>query len=189
MKFKPSGGQGTLLAHIGPGVQRRGLIADGESPVYQTRWSCYDTRNGMAFVDGGMSFNQSDQSLYVPKCGYYYVSSQVYFQVSEAQTRSVFHQLNIRRSCATRTNIPDITLKGYSSTGHVQPANGESTATSTYVADIVMLCRGSRIWVTIPDNPDSMPCCPYGQETHLQAFLVAETSCSWPPVITMTTNL
>lgn len=166
-----------------------GLIADGESPVYQMRWSCYDTRNGIAFVDGGMAFNQSDQALYVPKCGYYYVSSQVYFQVSDQQTRSIFHQLNIRRSCSTRTNIPDITLKGYASTGQVQVANGDSTASSTYVGDVVMLCRGSKIWVTIPDNPDSMPCCPYGQETRLQAFLIAETSCSWPPIITMTTNL
>ena len=125
-------------------------------------------------MDGGMIFNHTDKRLYVPKCGYYYISSQVYFQVSQTERKYVEHQMRVERNCP-KADFNDFHIDGLSSISE------SSRATSTYTGQIVKLCAGGRIYIQIPD---SIPCCADGRLEHLTffgAFLVAETSCSWPP--------
>ena len=37
------------------------------------------TNKSDAYVDGGMYFDQNDKKLYVPTCGYYYISSHIFW--------------------------------------------------------------------------------------------------------------
>ena len=132
-------------------------------------------------MDGGMVFNQTDRRLYVPKCGYYYVSSQVFFQVAEIQTRSVRHNIKIDRNCPLGPQRV-FSLQAQSSVGPGQRMNNgviNRSASSTYIGEIVKICAGGKIWVEIPQQ--DAPCCPYGLNTYLGAYLVAETNCRWPP--------
>ena len=133
-----------------------------------------------AFVDGGMYFNQKLKQLHVPICGYYYVSSHVFFQsevsAGSSDSKYVRHQLRIDRNCSSLTEAQNrVMLLSYSSFPH---ASGSVTRTTTNIGDVVKLCAGGYITVEIPEDRYN-PCCPYGrrQSTYLSAFMVSETSC------------
>ncbi len=158
---------------------------------YQQRWQCCEYaitpshgQNPHAFVDGGMVFNQTDKSLIVPTCGYYHVFSQIYYQINGASMlnesyRSVYHLLKFKRNCPSWPEYNPITVMGKSAVARDD--------TTTYTSDIIHLCAGGKIWVEIPDFNDRVPCCPMGDEqgTFIGAYMVAETSCHWPPRIEM----
>lgn len=136
---------------------------------YDSQWVC--NRTG-AFVDGGMYFNQTDQKLYVPKCGYYYVSSQIYFSYTpKIEQKFVRHLLKVERNCGER----DLDLESLSVLGEV----GRQAQTTTYVADVVKICSGGKISVAIPKMEKYYPCCPGGLNTitYFSAHLVRETAC------------
>lgn len=143
---------------------------------YENNWFCDYNENHYAYVDGGMNFTQSDKKLHVPVCGYYYISSQIYFQINNNtrnNTQYAFHEIKVNRNCPQ--NRPDmVTLKSYSSLG----ALSEEARFSTYIGDIVKMCTGGTIEVAISKIN---PCCPYGTNSYVAAHLVAETSCDWKP--------
>lgn len=158
------------------------ILLGSNSAAYTTMWTCEGkTRN--AYVAGGMIFNQTDKALYVPTCGYYYISSQIHFSFKPADQPDfeeppdykALHHLNVDRNC-TGEDTRDFKISAYSPLG-------DGTFTSegaTYISDMVKICAGGKIWVTIPDT---IPCCPYGIPvgTFLAAYLVHETDCEWPP--------
>ena len=140
---------------------------------YQTAWICANKSD--AFVDGGMYFNQKDQKLYVPTCGYYHVSSQIFFQSEYGRevNNNIRHQIKIERNCSGSTSSNRVLLRSYSSLS----GTSENVArSSTHISDVVKMCEGGTITVYIPND---QPCCPIGrfQTTYLSAFLVSETSC------------
>ena len=136
---------------------------------YTAEWDC---SGSMAYVSGGMWFQQQNKSLYVPKCGWYYVSSQIAFHNNHSQTVSYHHTLKVDRNCDSARKL-DLSLSGYTSVG-------PSTTSSTFVGDIVKICRGGRIYVDIPVQENSYG--PLGSEskTSLTAHLVRESDCQWP---------
>lgn len=98
------------------------------------------------------------------------------FTATKNQT-FVAHRLNIDRNCPGESN--HMTLESRSSLG----APNVTGSTATYVADIVKMCEGGKISVTIPaDKPGASPCCPYGVQTitFLSAHLVSQSDCKWP---------
>ena len=130
-----------------------------------------------------MVFNHTDRKLYVPNCGYYYVSSQVFYRVTQSQTRSVQHNIKVDRNCLLPgeeghshvMNQREFSLHTVTS---VEAGNGKDCQdSSTYIGEIVKICTGGKIWVEIPQDT---PCCPYGYNTYLGAYFVAETNCLWP---------
>ena len=168
-------------------------------PGYQQRWICNDVYTNdpnhhhyqlqeQAFVDGGVWFNQTDKSLYVPKCGYYMVYSQVLFVMHDrslSEGVTVFHNLKIKHNCLWESDTGPIQIQAKAS---VAPSPDGGVAT-TYTADVVHLCGGGSVWIEIPDGANGVPCCPRGDDsgTFLGLVLLADTPCSsWPPVITMT---
>lgn len=131
-----------------------------------------------------MYFNQKNKRLYAPTCGYYYVSSQVFFQSdvypsqqdAASSSKYVRHQLRIERNCSSLTDRQNrVILRSYSS---FPRDPGSVTRTTTNIGDVVKLCAGGNIYVEIPEDRYN-PCCPYGrsQSTYLSAFMVSETSC------------
>lgn len=155
---------------------------------YQQRWQCCEytltpSHNAHAFVDGGMIFNQTDKSLRVPVCGYYQISTQIYYQIDPAtltnKSRSVYHLLKFERNCPSWPDNNPVTVIGKSSVSRDD--------TTTFTSDVMRLCAGGKVWVEIPDLPNGVPCCPIGDEqgTFISAVLISETNCHWPPVISM----
>ena len=124
-----------------------------------------------------MYFNQKDHKLYVPTCGYYYISSNILFQsdstYSNSDSKYVRHQIAIVRNCSYSDDW--LLLSSYSSLSATPETIGRTTA---YIGDVVKMCTGGTISVIIPDDNNN-PCCPNGQSqtTYLSAFMVAETSC------------
>lgn len=162
------------------------VAATVQEPIgYLQRWRCSEFEedrhsNVHAFVDGGMIYNQTDKSLYVQTCGYYSVTSQIMFHLtdkSRGNITTVSHFLKFQRNCQ-KGEISDYTAIARSSIHY----NGEAI---TRTGDVIKLCAGGRIWVEILQGPDTfdVPCCPVGEYsgTFLSAVLVAETSCDWPP--------
>ncbi len=155
----------------------RCLNSDADSG-YQTSWVCANSSG--AFVDGGMDFSFSDKALNVRTCGYYQVSSHVYFQsdrtTSTSTSKYVRHELIINRNCKYAHESDIVILRSYSSLVSTPTSYGR---TSTHIGDVVKMCKDGTIRVIIP-NDSSNPCCPYGrsQSTYLSAFLVSETSCN-----------
>ena len=145
---------------------------------YQSSWVCAN-KSG-AFVDGGMYFDLRTKKLHVPldTCGYYHVSSHVYFQSDNAASASKYvrHQLILKRNCNYAHEADTVILRSYSSLVSDSQSYGR---TSTSVSDVVKMCKGGSIQVIIPSDP-SNPCCPYGrsQSTYLSAYMVSETSCN-----------
>lgn len=127
-----------------------------------------------------MIFNQTDRSLYVPVCGYYHISSQLYYQVERASNDKdshVRHQMKVDRKCPTDSR--ELTIEGYS---YLRRSTAGATITSTHTEAIVKICRGGRIWVVVPNTN---PCCATAETreaTFMSAFLVKETPCdhTWP---------
>ena len=166
---------------------------------YQQRWKCndvyVDSRHQVqeqAFVDGGVWFNQTDKSIYVPTCGYYMIYSQVLFVIhgqSLTHSATVFHNLNIKHNCTWESDTGPIQLQAKASIAPYGTENEGGGVATTYTADVVHLCAGGSVWVEIPDGANGVPCCPRGEDkgTFLGLILLANTPCSsWPPQITMT---
>lgn len=137
--------------------------------MYVPQWNC---NGSMAYVTGGMWFKQEDKSLYVPKCGLYYISSNIAYQNNGDETESYSHTLKVDRNCDSDRN-------SYYQYGYAT-LEGSSSKTSIRIADIVKVCTGGRIYVNIPTSSNG--CCPRGYEqlTSLTAYLVSETDCKWP---------
>lgn len=152
---------------------------------YQQRWQCCERSSGAghnphAFVDGGMVFNQTDKSLRVPVCGYYHIFSQIYYNIRDESVQnfaSVYHLLKFESNCSSWS--PSISVIGRNTVSR------NRAQTTTYTSDIVHLCAGGKVWVEIPDGTNRVPCCPVGDEegTFIAAYMVAQTSCHWPPKI------
>ena len=165
-------------------IERHFINNAGEG--YQTSWVCANKSD--AYVDGGMFFSQKDKKLYVPTCGYYYVSSHVFFQsdssVSDSGSNYVRHQISIERNCSYSDDW--LLLRSYSSLSATPEKVGRTT---TYIGDVVKMCAGGTISVIIP-NDRYNPCCAYGrsQTTYLSAFMVAETTCDPPRILSSPPN-
>ena len=144
---------------------------------------CANDSDSDAFVDGGMIYNQTDNKLYVPFCGYYHISSMMFFFVQgedampEIRKPYVQHEVLVDRNC----NFGDgrVLLRAYASmlvneTTYVGKA-------STYIGDTVKICSGGSIYVHIPEE-NLNPCCPNGQSqtTYLSSFLISRTNCKEP---------
>lgn len=165
---------------------------------YQQRWQCNDVYvsrhqvQEQAFVDGGVWFNQTDKSIYVPKCGYYMIYSQVLFVMHErslTDSVTVFHNLKIKHNCTWESDEGPIQLQAKASIAPYDDDNHDGGIATTYTADVVHLCGGGSVWIEIPDGANGVPCCPRGEDsgTFLGLVLLANTPCSsWPPTITMT---
>lgn len=163
---------------------------------YQQRWECTELqREGIhkppvhAFVDGGMCFNQTDNTLGVPKCGYYMVTSQVMFSIHSSlqQSRTVYHLMNFNRNCPGSYSTQSVMVTGKSTVGPFTSDNHHAGVVTTFTSDIIKLCTGGKIWLHIPDGPNGVPCCPsgYSQGTFITAVLVRESTCHWPPDTTI----
>ena len=144
---------------------------------YQSSWVCANQSG--AFVDGGMFFSIKARELSVPTCGYYQVSSHVYFQsertASTSASKYVRHELIIKKKCNYAHEADTVILRSYSSLVSSPTSYGR---TSTHIGDVVKMCKGGTIMVNIPSD-SSNPCCPYGrsQSTYLSVYMVTETSC------------
>ena len=145
-----------------------------------------------AFVDGGVWFNQTDKSIYVPRCGYYLVYSQVLFMMDNAsmsEGTTVFHNLKIKHNCTWESDSGPIQLQAKASVAPYGEHNPYGGVATTHTSDVVHMCGGGSVWIEIPDGANGVLCCPRGDEssTFLGLVLIADTPCSsWPPVITMT---
>ena len=144
---------------------------------YQSSWVCANQSG--AFVDGGMFFSHKTRKLTVPTCGYYQVSSHVFFQSertdSPTESKYVRHEVIINKNCKYAHESDTVILRSYSSLVSTCTRYGR---TSTHIGDAVKMCEGGTIMVMIPSD-SSNPCCPYGrsQSTYLSAYMVTETSC------------
>ena len=149
---------------------------DKTSHHYVPLWDCRSSTLSMAYVSGGMWFQHEDNSLYVPKCGWYYVSSQIAHQSISVHAKNYSHSLKIDRNCNDSDNI--YTHTTFSMIGQLE--NGSHAKTTTFVGDIVKICTGGRIYVHLPTFYNS--CCPRGDSelTSITAHLVREASCEWP---------
>ena len=125
-----------------------------------------------------MIFNQTDKSLRVPVCGYYYIFSQIYYRINESSqgSSSVFHLLRFESNCSSTQSNPRSVIGKNSVFGEVEHT------TTTSVSDVIHLCAGGKVWVEIPRRST---CCPVGDDagTFIAAYMVAQTSCHWPPSI------
>ena len=127
-------------------------------------------------MDGGTYFNQTDKSIYVPRCGNYYIYSQILFgtdEITAVGTSSTIHYtLRFKRNC-----------RGESS-GAIQAVGTVTGGNSVtiHTGYVVTLCRGGRVYVEIPHRN---PCCPVGDElnTFIGVMFVSDAQCKWPPRI------
>ncbi len=126
-----------------------------------------------------MRYQPEDKSLYVPKCGWYSLFSQILFQSDDnTHLQNYLHTLKVDRNCEGYDQN-DYSLSGYTTIGPVESTNGQDpmyVRSSNIVGDIVKICENGRIWIEIPEGN---PCCPHGDETvtSLSAYLVAEADC------------
>ena len=135
-----------------------------------------------AYVDGGMVFNQKDKKLYVPVCGYYHISSQMYYQyiqnssINTAEAQFVSYEVKVNRSCEGEHEDNHVLFRSYASL--VTTPTSRLGKATPYIGGVVKICKGGSITAHVP-NAGINPCCPYGQfqTTYLSAFLVGETTC------------
>ena len=157
-------------------LKGRGQIWDLKDGKYSPQWDCTDNVQ-LAFVTGGMRFEQSDNSLHVPVCGLYQVSSQITFKNNDPQPHNYVHTLKINRNCDASSNRP-YSRSTYTMIGPwpLDESNIEARS-STFASDIVKICTGGSIHVDIPTELNS--CCPRGDDsmTFLAAHLVQEVAC------------
>lgn len=142
--------------------------------VYDQRWDCIGS---LAFVSGGMWFEQESNSIYVPKCGFYHVASDIAFQNKDQEVHSHSYTLKIDRNCGFSRD----TYYRRGNTVNAPTTVGTlKSITSIHINDIVKICQGGRIQVTIPTETND--CCPrgYSETTSLSAYLVSESDCTWP---------
>ena len=156
-----------------------GILWAKEGDKYVPLWTCNSSTLGNAHVAGGMWFDQADNSLHVPVCGWYYVTSQVSFQSNSEKAQQYTHTLRVDRNCNnSSTYSSTYSHTTFTLIGGLEPDT--SGRASTVVSDMVKICRGGRIYVSIPATNNA--CCPYGDEsaTSITAYLVRESDCSWP---------
>ena len=135
-----------------------------------------------AYVDGGMVFNQKDKKLYVPACGYYYISSQMYFQythngsINTTEAQFVSYEVKVNRSCKDENEDNHVLFRSYA-TVVTTPESTLGKAT-LYIGGVVKICEGGSIRAHVPAFPYNS-CCPLGQfqTTYLSSFLIHETDC------------
>ena len=134
-----------------------------------THWRC-DQES--AFVDGGMIFRQDNKKLYVPECGYYYVSSQVQFGQYTPGKPSIYaqHQLFVETNCPNGSR--EIRTNAYATTDKTE------WVATTFTGRLFKLCAGGTIYVKIPTG-SNRACCPYGKRdgTFFSAHLVRALNC------------
>jgi hypothetical protein len=155
-------------------IKGRRFEWENDGDVYLPEWDCDDSP---AFVAGGMWFKQAENSLFVPKCGWYHVTSDIAFQNNGDSVESYSYTLRIERNCGT-DNDDDYFRKANTVNA---PVTGQRTSiTSAHVNDVVKICSGGRIYVTIPVVMNA--CCPrgYSETTSIAAYLVSESDCEWP---------
>ena len=143
--------------------------------VYQPRWEC---NTSLAFVAGGMWFQQDSNSLHVPKCGWYYVSSEIAFQNNGPNTTSHSYGLRIDRNCGSHSASNSYARQGSTVNGPIQ--GKLESITSIHINDVVKICQGGSMSVIIPLATND--CCPrgYSETTSLTAHLISESDCQWP---------
>ncbi len=146
------------------------LFTDGAFRT--THWHCEKRFSGGAFVVGGMIFNQADKKLYVPECGFYYVSSQVYFEQFSKGRKSRYaqHQLKVETNCTQRPH--SILTNAYTTT------NTTDFGATTFTGRLFKICAGGSISVKIPVR-DELGCCAQGRRdaTFFSAYLVRSFDC------------
>ncbi len=120
-----------------------------------------------------MLFSQTEKKLYVPECGYYYVSSQVYFEQYSVENASTYaqHQLIVETNCAKGAKT--ITTNAYTST------NTTEFITTTFTGRLFKICAGGSVAVKIPISSDRA-CCAYGKRdaTFFSAYFVGLSDCN-----------
>ncbi|XP_064394093.1 uncharacterized protein LOC135341455 [Halichondria panicea] len=144
---------------------------DPSNEAYRnTHWRC-DRES--AFVDGGMIFRQDNKKLYVPECGYYYVSSQVQFGQYTAGKPSIYaqHQLFVETNCPHGSR--EIRTNAYATTDTTE------WVATTFTGRLFKICAGGTIYVKIPTG-SNRACCPYGKRdgTFFSAHLVRALNCN-----------
>lgn len=154
-------------------IKGKGFEWEIEGDVYEPKWDC---NTSLAFVSGGMWFDQEDKSIYVPKCGWYYISSDIAFQNNGEGVASYSYGLRVYRNCDSDRN--QYFRQGHTVNGPV--VGTLESITSIHINDVVKICKGGRIYVTIPRGMND--CCPrgYAETTSLTAHLVSESDCEWP---------
>ena len=123
-----------------------------------------------------MWFSQEENSLYVPKCGWYSVSSDIAFQNNGNNAEPYSYTLRIDRNCG---NDHDDSYFRKGNTVN-SPVSKKASLTSVQINDVVKICTGGRIYVYISSRTNA--CCPrgYSETTALTAHLISESDCEWP---------
>jgi len=121
-----------------------------------------------------MEFSEEEQRLYLPKCGYYQISSQVLFQYhpdnndDKEQTHSSYHGVEIVSNCGSHGS-----QYLYS---HANLEKKRFAKASTYISKIAKICEDGSMSIFIPTAKNR--CCVDGSESHFSAVLIQETPCS-----------
>ena len=120
-------------------------IADGD---WNTEWVCANGSD--AYVDGGMIFNVTDKKLYVPVCGYYHITSQMYFYVTETaispedRLKYVSLEVFVNKNCDSGDNF--VLLRSYASLVLTPSNNKDIGKTTVHIGDVVKMCGGGTIY-------------------------------------------
>lgn len=136
----------------------------GDSSFFETHWCC----DRGAFVRGGMVFN--NKKLYVPKCGYYHVSSQVEFIPAERNIERlteefVHHQILVDSNCPGEQ---DMYINAYGVN-----KGGLEWKSTTHASRLFRICSGGSVEIRTPNEPYST-CCPTATNTFFFVQLVQE---------------
>lgn len=167
-----------LWSHNNPTT---GYVRGGAPLGYRQHWKCGPALHSSSentFIDGGVYFNQTDKSIYVPRCANYYIYSQILFRVEDSTATGQLHYtLRFERNC------------GGDSSGAVEAVGTVASGLSTtvFTGSVVTLCRGGRVYVEVPNGS---LCCPYGDpvDTFLGITYVAAAECKWPPRVAYDTE-
>ena len=122
-----------------------------------------------AFVYGGMSFNYTEQKLYVPSCGIYEIQSQILFQRDHNSGALVHQSIQIKRDNSTDDRAEFVSYAGL-------VTNLDTSKTTTINLTTVKMCKGGSISVVVPSLNN---CCAYGDGklTHFSAKLISKVDC------------
>ena len=130
-----------------------------------------------AFLDGGMTFSHENQTLKFPKCGYYYISSQVLFLYSAIDNQNNNNKNNSHHVMEITPNCPPYKMEKISRFSFSSLIGRQNVKTSTYISDVVKICEGGSVRVIVPTYRNL--CCASGDShsTHISAFLISEFNC------------
>lgn len=79
-------------------------------------------------------------------------------------------------SCPSDASLQTATVVGHTTVGQ------DNKEAASYVDQVVMLCAGGTVQVSIPDTA---PCCGEGKYSYINAFMVKETACTWHKPVTL----